>query len=203
MENIHPEFHRMLGREAKESLLRQRSTVYWLYGLSGSGKSTIANAFERELHQAGFLTQILDGDNIRSGLNRNLGFSDADRAENIRRIAEVARLYLHSGIITVTSFICPTRELREQARSIIGEADFVEVFVKASFDTCAARDPKGLYAKAQAGGIQQFTGRDSAFEEPEPGDPALVLDTEARPLEACVGILMEQHRQRQTFQRDP
>lgn len=203
MENIHPEFHRMLGREAKESLLRQRSTVYWLYGLSGSGKSTIANAFERELHEAGFLTQILDGDNIRSGLNRNLGFSDADRAENIRRIAEVARLYLHSGIITVTSFICPTRELRELARSVIGEADFVEVFVKASFETCAARDPKGLYAKAQAGGIQQFTGRDSAFEEPEPGDPALVLDTEARPLEACVGTLMEQHRQRQTFQRDP
>ena len=153
MENIHPEFHRMLGRADKESLLKQRSVVFWLYGYSGSGKSTIANAFERALHNKGFLTQILDGDNIRSGLNKNLGFTDAERAENIRRIAEVAKLYLNSGVVTLTSFICPTRELRRLAREIIGAADFVEVFVRASYETCAERDPKGLYAKASAGEI--------------------------------------------------
>ena len=187
----------MLGREAKESLLKQHSTVYWLYGLSGSGKSTIANAFERELHKAGVLTQILDGDNVRSGLNSNLGFSDQDRAENIRRIAEVAKLYLHSGLITITSFICPTRELRLLARSHVGEADFVEVFVKASFETCAQRDPKGLYAKATAGKIANFTGRDSAFEEPADGDDALILDTETQSIEECVQSLIAVHKARQ------
>ena len=197
MENIHTEFHRMLGREAKEALLKQRSTVYWLYGLSGSGKSTIANAFERELHKAGFLTQILDGDNIRSGLNSNLGFSDEDRAENIRRIAEVAKLYLNSGLITITSFICPTRELRLLARSHVGEADFVEVFVKASFETCAKRDPKGLYAKASKGKIANFTGKDSAFEEPQDGDDVLILDTEDQSLEDCVQSLLAVHKARQ------
>jgi adenylylsulfate kinase len=198
MENIHPEFHRMLGREAKEALLRQRSTVFWLYGLSGSGKSTIANAFERNLHQEGFFTQILDGDNIRSGLNANLGFTDADRAENIRRIAEVAKLYLHSGVVTITSFICPTRELRQLARSIIGPDDFVEVYIKASFETCAQRDPKGLYAKAKGGQIPNFTGRDSAFEAPDAKDPVLVLDTEVCSIEDSVKILREQHFKRQS-----
>lgn len=198
MENIHPEFHRMLDRKAKESLLQQRSTVYWLYGLSGSGKSTLANAFERRLHASGFLTQILDGDNIRSGLNANLGFSDTDRAENIRRIAEVAKLTLHCGIITIASFICPTRELRQLARSIVGAEDFLEVYVKASFETCARRDPKGLYAKAQAGQLPLFTGRDSAFEAPAEDDPAvLVLDTEAHPLEACLARLLQHHEGRQ------
>jgi adenylylsulfate kinase len=197
MENIHPEFHRMLGRDAKEALLKQRSTVYWLYGLSGSGKSTIANAFERELHKAGFLTQILDGDNIRSGLNSNLGFSDEDRAENIRRIAEVAKLYLNSGLITITSFICPTRELRLLARSHVGNTDFVEVYVKASFETCAQRDPKGLYAKASAGKIANFTGKDSAFEQPDHGDDVLILDTESQPLKDCVQSLLAVHNARQ------
>jgi len=201
MENIHPEFHRMLGRTAKEALLRQRAAVYWLYGLSGSGKSTIANAFERALHKAGHLTQILDGDNIRSGLNANLGFTDADRAENIRRIAEVAKLYLNSGLVTITSFICPTRQLRQLARSIIGADDFVEVHVQASFETCASRDPKGLYAKAAAGRIQNFTGRDSAFEPPAPGDPAILLDTERHSLEACVQVLLDHHQQRQQAHR--
>ena len=187
----------MLGREAKESLLRQRGCVFWLYGLSGSGKSTIANAFERELHKAGILTQILDGDNIRSGLNQNLGFSDEDRAENIRRIAEVARLYLHSGIVTITSFICPRRELRQLARSIIGPEDFLEVFVEASFETCAERDPKGLYAKAKSGAIPDFTGRDSRFEPPDPADPVLTLNTEEASLERSVQTLLEIHAGRQ------
>lgn len=187
----------MLDRCAKEKLLKQRSAVFWLYGLSGSGKSTIANAFERALHEQGFLTQILDGDNIRSGLNANLGFSDEDRAENIRRIAEVAKLYLNSGLITITSFICPTRELRQLARSVIGPDDFVEVYVKASYETCAERDPKGLYAKAKAGNLPQFTGKDSTFEAPEESGPATVLDTEAAPLEACVQTLLAQHLTRQ------
>ena len=197
MKNIHPEFHRMLGREDKEAMLKQRSVVFWLYGLSGSGKSTIANAFERKLNKAGYMTQILDGDNIRSGLNANLGFSDEDRAENIRRISEVAKLYLHSGVATITSFICPTRELRQLAREVIGEVDFVEVFIKASFETCARRDPKGLYAKAKAGQIAQFTGRDSAFEEPSVDDPALVLDTEQLSVEEAADLLFSQFMSRQ------
>ncbi len=186
-ENIHPEFARMLGRTAKESLLRQRGIVVWLYGLSGSGKSTIANALERKFHAAGFLTQILDGDNIRSGLNRNLGFSDADREENIRRIAEVARLFLNAGVITLASFITPRRDLRELARSTVGPEDFVEVYVRASFDTCAQRDVKGLYAKAASGQVANFTGKDSGFEEPVKAD--LILDTETTPLDDCVTTL--------------
>ena len=197
MDNIHPEFHRMLGRRDKESLLRQRSVVFWLYGYSGSGKSTIANAFERALHARGHLTQILDGDNIRTGLNNNLGFTDADRAENIRRIAEVARLYLNSGLVTIASFICPTRDLRALAREVVGQQDFIEVHVRASYETCAARDPKGLYAKAGKGQISNFTGRDSVFEEPSPGDDCLVLDTEQLSVEDSVQILMEQFAARQ------
>ena len=187
----------MLGRESKETLLQQRSSVYWLYGLSGSGKSTIANAFERRLHDSGFLTQILDGDNIRTGLNANLGFTDEERKENIRRIAEVAKLYMNSGVITIASFICPTRELRQLARTIVGHADFIEVYVKASFETCAQRDPKGPYAKAKAGKIPNFTGKDSAFEPPLATDPAHILDTETTPLETCVQSLLALHQARQ------
>ena len=197
MDNIHTEFHRMLGRTDKETLLRQRSVVFWLYGYSGSGKSTIANAFERALHKQGYLTQILDGDNIRSGLNSNLGFTDEDRAENIRRIAEVAKLYLQSGIITITSFICPTRELRQLARSVVGEADFIEVYIKASYETCAKRDPKGLYAKASQGKVAHFTGKDSAFEEPLPDDEVIVLDTETLSVDQSVLALSDICKARQ------
>lgn len=165
-ENIHTEFHRMLGRNAKEAQLRQRGHVFWFYGLSGSGKSTLVNAIERKLAEAGFVTKILDGDNIRSGLNADLGFSDADRQENIRRIAEVARLFLDAGVVVFTSFITPKQALRDAARGIVGEADFTPVYVNASFETCARRDVKGLYAKAEAGGVQNFTGKDSSFEAP-------------------------------------
>jgi adenylylsulfate kinase len=189
-ENIHPVFDRMLGREAKEARLGQRGLVLWLYGLSGSGKSTIAIALERRLAAEGFFTQILDGDNIRSGLNRNLGFSDEDRTENIRRIAEVAKLFVRAGVVTLTSFITPRRDLRDLARGIIGPADFCEVYVSASFATCAERDPKGLYAKAAGGGVPQFTGQDSAFEEPESAD--LVIPTERLSVDEAVGLL---HRQ--------
>lgn len=177
-ENIHTEFHRMLGRGAKEAQLKQRGHVFWFYGLSGSGKSTLANALERKLAEAGFVTKILDGDNIRSGLNRDLGFSDADRLENIRRIAEVARLFLDAGIVVFTSFITPKRELRNVASEIVGAGDVTPVYVEASFETCAERDVKGLYAKAASGGVKHFTGKDSAFEAPESGDPDWVISTD-------------------------
>jgi len=187
-ENIHPEFDRMLGREAKEALLQQHGKVIWLYGLSGSGKSTLAHALERRLHDEGRLTKILDGDNIRTGLNNNLGFTDEDRLENIRRIAEVAKLFCHAGVVTIASFITPRNELRAMARKIIGDEDFLEVFVKCSFETCEQRDVKGLYAKAKAGEIKNFTGRDSSFEEPDNAD--LVIDTDAEDLEASLEHLL-------------
>ena len=178
-ENIHPTFGKLLGREAKEALLNQRGLVVWLYGLSGSGKSTLANALERRLHGEGVFTQALDGDNIRTGLNSNLGFTDDDRRENIRRIAEVAKLYASAGVVTIASFICPRIELRALARGIVGAADFFEVYVECSFETCEQRDVKGLYAKAKRGGVKQFTGKDSAFEPPEPRDIAdLILNTD-------------------------
>lgn len=174
-EHIYPEFERMLGREEKERFLNQRGFVFWLYGLSGSGKSTLANALERRLHEDGVFTQILDGDNIRSGLNADLGFSDEDRLENIRRIAEVAKLFMNAGVVTITSFITPTRELRDMAREIIGSQHIREIYVRCPFEKCAERDVKGLYAKAASGEVKQFTGKDSSFEEPE--SPDLVIDT--------------------------
>lgn len=178
-ENIHPTFGQLLDREAKEALLNQRGLVVWLYGLSGSGKSTLATALERRLHEEGVFTQVLDGDNIRTGLNNNLGFSDEDRSENIRRIAEVAKLFATAGVVTITSFICPRNELRALAREIVGQADFLEVYVECSFETCEQRDVKGLYAKAKAGQVQNFTGKDSSFEAPKPRSVAdLVLNTD-------------------------
>lgn len=193
--NIHTEFHRFLQREDKERLLGQRGIVIWLCGLSGSGKSTIANATERVLHQQGRATVILDGDNMRAGLNANLGFSDNDRLENIRRIAEVARLFAAQGIITIVSAITPRGELRDVARGILG-TDFFEVYVRASYEACAARDVKGLYAKAAKGEIEQFTGRDSSFEEPMQAD--LILDSEELDLEECVDALLQATARRRT-----
>ena len=190
-ENIHTEFHRMLGRDAKEAQLKQRGHVFWFYGLSGSGKSTLANALERKLAEQGFVTKILDGDNIRSGLNADLGFSDEDRQENIRRIAEVARLFLDSGIVVITSFITPKRELREKAREIVGAEDCTPVYIEASFETCAERDVKGLYAKAASGGVQNFTGKDSSFEAPEAGADDWVITTDNQSEEASLNQLLE------------
>jgi adenylylsulfate kinase len=191
MTNIHPETRRFLDRAAKEELLRQKGVVLWLYGLSGSGKSTIANEVERVLHGEGCMTVILDGDNLRTGLNSNLGFSDDDRTENVRRVAETAKLLAGQGIIVLVSVITPLRRHRAAAREIIGP-DFHEIYVKADFDTCAERDPKGLYAKAKEGKIGQFTGKDSGFEEPE--DPALLLDTQARSIDKCAADLLEYWR---------
>jgi adenylylsulfate kinase len=180
-ENLHPTFDRLLSRADKEARLRQRARVIWLYGLSGSGKSTLANALERRLHADGFTTHLLDGDNVRTGLTHDLGFSDADRVENIRRVAEVAKLFVQAGVVVVAAFITPQRVLRELARGIVGADDFLEIYVSASFETCVRRDPKGIYAKAVAGQVRQFTGRDSTFEPPAPGEAALALDTEAEP----------------------
>jgi adenylylsulfate kinase len=188
MSNIHPETRRFLDRAAKENLLRQKGIVVWLYGLSGSGKSTIANEVERVLHGDGRMTVILDGDNLRTGLNSNLGFTDDDRTENVRRVAETAKLLAGQGIIVFVSVITPLRRHRAAAREIVGAADFHEIYVKADFDTCAERDPKGLYAKAKEGKIGQFTGKDSGFEEPE--NAALVLDTEARSVDQCASELL-------------
>ena len=187
MTNIHPETRRFLDRAAKEELLGQKGIVLWLYGLSGSGKSTMANEAERALHSEGRMTVILDGDNLRTGLNSNLGFSDDDRTENVRRVAETAKLLAGQGMIVFVSVITPLRRQRSLAGEIIGP-DFHEVYVKADFDTCAGRDPKGLYAKAKEGKISQFTGQDSGFEEPEAA--ALVLDTQARSVAQCAADLL-------------
>lgn len=174
-ENIHTQFHRFVSPEEKAELLNQKGLVLWMYGLSGSGKSTIAAAVERKLHDAGRFVVILDGDNFRHGLNSDLGFSDDDRKENVRRVSEVAKMFASQGVIVLVSVITPKRELRSQARKILGDL-FQEVFIKASFETCASRDPKGLYAKVAAGEIKQFTGKDSGFEEPDSAE--LIIDTE-------------------------
>ena len=187
MTDIHPETGRFLDRADKEKLLGQRGVVLWLYGLSGSGKSTIANEVERTLHAEGRMTVILDGDNLRTGLNRNLGFTDEDRTENVRRVAETAKLFASQGIITIVSVITPLRRHRAAAAEIVGP-DFHEIYVKADFATCAGRDPKGLYAKAAEGKIGQFTGKDSGFEEPE--SAALVLDTQTQSVEQCAADLL-------------
>lgn len=187
-EHLYPVFDKMLPRSAKEALLGQSGAVIWMYGLSGSGKSTLANLLERRLHEDGRLVKVLDGDNIRSGLNRNLGFSDEDRRENIRRVSEVAKLFAECGVITISSFITPTNELRRLAREVVGADDLLEVYIKASFETCQARDPKGLYAKVVAGEVERFTGKDSAFEEPE--NPDLVIDTEILDEAQCLTLLL-------------
>ncbi|MEY4245555.1 MAG: adenylyl-sulfate kinase [Verrucomicrobiota bacterium] len=191
--NIHTEFHRFLHRQDKENLLGQRGIVVWMCGLSGSGKSTIANAAERILHEEGRFTTILDGDNLRSGLNSNLGFSDDDRMENIRRFAEVSKIFVSQGIITFVSAITPRGELRDLARGVLG-ADLFEVYIKASYEACEKRDVKGLYAKAARGEIAHFTGKDGSFEPPHDAD--LVLDTETTSIEEAASTLLAAIRER-------
>ena len=187
-EHIYPIFDHMLQREFKEALLGQFGAVVWLTGLSGSGKSTIAQSVERELHDQGFLTQLLDGDNLRTGLNANLGFTPEDRLENIRRIAEVARLFLDAGVIVLCSFVSPTRAIRELARQIIGPKDFLEVYINAPLEVCEARDVKGLYKKARAGEIRNFTGIDAPFEAPL--NPFLELHSGRDSLVVCKSKLI-------------
>lgn len=187
--NIYPIFDRMLSREDKEQLLGQRGVMLWFTGLSGSGKSTVAMALERELQRRGRLCRILDGDNIRTGINAGLGFSPEDRKENIRRIAEVGKLFVDTGIITLAAFVSPTEELRQMARHIIGEADFKEIFISTSLAECEKRDVKGLYARARRGEVKDFTGISAPFEQPE--HPALALDTSHLSLEESVNKLLE------------
>lgn len=187
--NIYPIFDKMMGREDKERLLQQRSVMVWFTGLSGSGKSTIAIALERELHQRGLLCRILDGDNIRSGINNNLGFSPEDRVENIRRIAEVSKLFIDTGVITIAAFISPNNDLREMASDIIGKENFLEIYVSTPIEECERRDVKGLYAKARRGEIKDFTGVSAPFEAPT--YPALTLDTSVLSLQESVEKLLE------------
>lgn len=187
--HVYPIFDRMMSRADKEELLHQKGLMVWFTGLSGSGKSTIAIALERELHKRGLLCRILDGDNIRSGINNNLGFSAADRVENIRRIAEVGKLFVDTGVITLAAFISPNNDIRKMAASIIGEDDFMEVYVSTPIEECERRDVKGLYAKARKGEIANFTGISAPFEAPE--HPALLLDTSVLTLEESVNQLLE------------
>ncbi|MBO4986058.1 MAG: adenylyl-sulfate kinase [Bacteroides sp.] len=188
-DNIYPIFDKMLSRADKEELLGQRSVMVWFTGLSGSGKSTIAIALERELQQRGVLCRILDGDNIRTGINNNLGFTEADRVENIRRIAEVSKLFVDTGIVTIAAFISPSNDIREMAARIIGQEDFLEVYVSTPLSECERRDVKGLYAKARKGEIKNFTGISAPFEVPVA--PALTLDTSVLTLEESVNRLLE------------
>ncbi len=164
--NIYPVFNKILKRGDKEKLLRQKSKVIWMTGLSGAGKTTIAKYLDEELYKSGYIAQILDGDNIRSGINNNLTFTGEDRYENIRRIAEVSKLFMNCGIIIINSFISPTEEIREMALEIIGQDDFIEVYINAPLNICEKRDVKGLYARARKGEIKNFTGIDSPFEQP-------------------------------------
>jgi len=187
--NIHPVFNQILNRPDKEKLLNQNAKVIWMTGLSGAGKTTIGTGIERELNRRGYLTQVLDGDNIRTGINNNLGFSEEDRFENIRRIAEVSKLFLNCGIICINSFISPTREIRDMAKEIIGKKDFIEVYVNAPLEVCEQRDVKGLYQKAREGKIKNFTGIDAPFEVPE--NPDIEIKTDELSIEESVQKCLE------------
>lgn len=188
-DNIYPIFDRMLSRHDKEQLLGQKGVMLWFTGLSGSGKSTVAIALERELQKRGLLCRILDGDNIRTGINANLVFSADDRRENIRRVAEVAKLFVDTGIITIAAFVSPTEELRNLAQHIIGKDDFKEIFISTPIEECERRDVKGLYARARRGEVKNFTGISAPFEAPQ--HPALSLDTSKLSLEESVAQLLQ------------
>lgn len=186
-ENIHPIFDSILDRKAKEKLLKQSGAVFLFVGLSGSGKSTVAKAVEKELYALGYLTKLLDGDNLRTGINNNLGFTSEDRKENVRRACEVSKLFLDSGVVTICSLISPTEEIRQQAKEIIGE-DLKIVYINAPFEVCAQRDVKGLYKKALNGEIKNFTGLDSPFEAPI--DPFIEIKTHEQSLEESTQTLL-------------
>jgi adenylylsulfate kinase len=187
--NIFPVFDQIINRDQKEKLLKQKAKVVWFTGLSGSGKTTLGASVEKELYKKGYLTQILDGDNIRSGINKNLNFSDEDRIENIRRIAEVNKLFLNCGIITLNCFISPTEDIREMVKSIIGSENFIEIYVSTPIEVCEQRDTKGLYAKARRGEIPNFTGISSPFEVPV--NPDLDIDTSVLSLETATNLILD------------
>lgn len=186
--HIHPISDKLVTRNTREAILDQKGGVYWMTGLSGSGKSTVAVGLEKALLSRGYHAVVLDGDNIRSGINSDLTFSVEDRKENIRRIAEIAKLFCNTGYITITSFISPTREMRAFARDIIGSDDFHEVFINTPLEVCEKRDVKGLYKKARAGEIPNFTGIDSPYEPPE--NPYLEIKTEGLTIEDSVDLVL-------------
>ena len=188
-ENIFPVFDKIISKEKKEKLLNQKGKVVWLTGLSGSGKTTIALQLEKELYKLGFLVQILDGDNIRAGINNNLSFSESDRTENIRRIAEVSKLFLNCGIITINCFVSPTIKMRQIAKKIIGKENYYEIFINADLETCEKRDVKGLYKKARNGEIKNFTGIDSQYEKPN--NPSLDVNTSQLSIEESIEIILK------------
>lgn len=177
-----------IKRKDREALIGQKAKILWFTGLSGAGKSTIANLVEKKLNEAGKLTYLLDGDNVRHGLNSDLSFSVKDRKENIRRITEVSKLFLDTGIITLTCFISPFNEEREKLRNAFGN-DFVEIFVDCPLEVCESRDVKGLYKKARLGEIKEFTGISSPYEEPE--NPEIIVNTNLRTVEQCVDIILD------------
>ncbi len=182
--NIHTIEDRLLARHLRESSNKHKGGVFWLCGLSGSGKSTLALLLEKYLFEKKIQNLVIDGDNVRSGLCQDLGFSIDDRRENVRRVSEMAKLMARNGFVVIVSLISPTKEIREYAKKIIGKDDFFEIFVKSSFEKCKQRDVKGLYAKLDRGKIDSFTGKDSAFEDPT--SPWLLLDTENTPLESSM-----------------
>ena len=188
-ENIFPVFDKIISKEKKEKLLNQKGKVVWLTGLSGSGKTTIALQLEKELYKLGFLVQILDGDNIRAGINNNLSFSESDRTENIRRIAEVSKLFLNCGIITINCFVSPTIKMRQIAKKIIGKENYYEIFINADLETCEKRDVKGLYKKARNGEIKNFTGIDSEYEKPN--NPSLEVNTSQLSIDQSIEIILK------------
>ena len=188
-ENIFPVFDKIISKEKKEKLLNQKGKVFWLTGLSGSGKTTIALQLEKELFKLGFLVQILDGDNIRAGINNNLSFSEADRAENIRRISEVSKLFLNCGVITINCFVSPTKKMRQNAKKIIGKENYYEIFINADLETCEKRDVKGLYKKARSGEIKNFTGIDAEYEKPN--IPNLEVDTTQLSIDQSIEIILK------------
>ena len=187
--NIFPVFDKIISKEKKEKLLNQKGKVVWLTGLSGSGKTTIALQLEKELYKLGFLVQILDGDNIRAGINNNLSFSESDRTENIRRIAEVSKLFLNCGIITINCFVSPTIKMRQIAKEIIGKENYYEIFIDADLETCEKRDVKGLYKKARNGEIKNFTGIDSEYEKPN--NPSLEVNTSQLSIDQSIEIILK------------
>jgi adenylylsulfate kinase len=186
-----------LSREDRETLLKQKGVLIWFTGLSASGKSTVANEVTYQLHQMGKLTYVLDGDNIRHGLNKNLGFSPEDREENIRRISEVGNLFADAGLITTTAFISPYRKDRDFARQLLGDGRFIEIFVKASVQTCEKRDPKGLYQKAKNGEIKEFTGVSAPYEQPL--SPEIVLDADTMTIEEEVEMVLDYLKEKQVI----
>ena len=186
--NIYSVFDEILPKEEKEKMLNQKAKVLWLTGLSGSGKTAIAKVLEKKLHQQGYLTQLLDGDNIRAAINSNLGFSEQDRTENIRRIAEVSKLFLNCGVITINCFVSPTEQIRSEAKVIVGQENFIEIFVNTSLEVCEVRDTKGLYAKARTGEVKNFTGISSAYEAPI--NPTVEIKTPLDSPQAAVDKIM-------------